>query len=235
LSFALFFSPAEFKHEPIAYIIGTQEFYGYEFKVTANTLIPRPETELLVSATLDFLRASEESSPKILDLGTGTGCIALTLTLEHQGVHVTAVDLSAEPLQVTEKNRAKLKLNPQRILIEQADVLAESFWQRQERFDALISNPPYIGIQEKKSLEKNVLGFEPHTALFAEDEGLAFYKTYAKFSHKLLKPHGKLFLELSPIIYEKVCQIFKKHNWQIVETITDLAGHKRHIICQTNL
>ena len=216
------------KKEPIAYLLGTKEFMGLSFKVTRATLIPRPETELLVTAVEDFFKKTEHEQT-ILDLGTGTGCIALSLAYRSPSFKITAIDFSEEALCVARENANNLDLSS-RVSFLKRDILDPSFWNELPRFQALVSNPPYIGESEAQDLSKDVLDYEPRSALFAENEGLAFYESFAKNARKCLEKNGRLFLELSPVIYESVIKIFQKNSWTLEETIKDYAGHKRHIV-----
>ncbi len=216
------------KKEPIAYLLGTKEFMGLSFQVTRATLIPRPETELLVTAVEDFFKKTEHEQ-SILDLGTGTGCIALSLAHRNPSFKITAIDFSEEALHVARENANNLDVSSQVSFLKR-DILDPSFWDELPRFQALVSNPPYIGECEAQGLSKDVLDYEPRSALFAEHEGLAFYESFAKNARKCLHKNGRLFLELSPVIYESVIKIFKENSWTLQETIRDYTGHKRHIV-----
>ncbi len=216
------------KKEPIAYLLGTKEFMGLSFKVTRATLIPRPETELLVTAVEDFFKKTDHEQ-SILDLGTGTGCIALSLAYRSPSFKITAIDFSEQALCVARANANNLDLSS-RVSFLKRDILDPSFWDELPRFQALVSNPPYIGESEAQDLSKDVLDYEPRSALFAENEGLAFYESFAKNARKCLQKNGRLFLELSPVIYESVINIFQKNSWTLEETIKDYTGHKRHIV-----
>ncbi len=216
------------KKEPIAYLLGTKEFMGLSFQVTRATLIPRPETELLVTAVEDFFKKTEHEQ-SILDLGTGTGCIALSLAYRSPSFKITAIDFSEEALCVARENANNLDVSS-RVSFLKRDILDPSFWDELPRFQALVSNPPYIGECEAQGLSKDVLDYEPRSALFAEHEGLAFYESFAKNARKCLHKNGRLFLELSPVIYESVIKIFKENSWTLQETIRDYTGHKRHIV-----
>lgn len=216
------------KKEPIAYLLGTKEFMGISFKVTRATLIPRPETELLVTALEESLKKTDHEQ-SILDLGTGTGCIALSLAYRNPSVKVSAVDFSEKALHVAKENAKNLGLFS-RVSFLKRDILDPRFWDELPRFHILVSNPPYIGESEANDLAKDVLDYEPRTALFAENEGLAFYEIFAKNAKKLLHENGLFFLELSPIIYEAVIKIFEENSWVLKETIRDYTGHNRHIV-----
>ena len=215
--------------EPIAHLTGHKEFCGHLFQVTPDTLIPRPETELLVEEIASYFSETPGANT-LIDLGTGTGCIPLSLAKENQQLNIKAVDLSSGALSVAKQNKKQLGLEKKQILFEQADILNSPFWEKLGKFHVIVSNPPYIGQQEEKDLEQDVLAYEPHKALFAKKEGLEFYQVFASQAKKHLFPLGKLFLELSPIIYNDVCQVFEKKGWTLEKTILDYSGHKRHII-----
>lgn len=215
--------------EPMAHILGEKEFYGHTFFVSSATLIPRPETELLVKEAATFLQENNWAKT-VLDIGTGSGCISISLALLEKKAQITAVDLSSEALKIAQKNASNLNLTKEQIIFEKNNALEESFWLSSKNYDLIISNPPYIGLEEEESLSEEVLGYEPRKALFAQKNGLEFYYIYAKYAKKLLTPQGRLFLELSPIIYDEVCQIFCTSGWRLSKTITDYGGHKRHII-----
>lgn len=218
------------QHEPLAYLLGYKEFYGRKFFVSSETLIPRPETELLVEEISNFFGANPQSEPSLIDLGTGTGCIALSLALENPNLQVSAVDVSESALEIAQRNLESLPCPKNHISLWAADVLAEAFWENLGSFDVIVSNPPYIGEAEKVSLEPNVLDFEPHGALFAENNGLHFYEIFAQKARSHLKPGGRLYLELSPVIFDSVKALFLSHHWDLLEVIEDYAGHKRHIV-----
>lgn len=217
-------------HEPIAHILGKQEFYGHTFKVTKETLIPRPETELLVEAASKYLSTLDETA-QVIDLGTGTGCIPISLSLLHPEASICAVDIHEKTLETAKENAEKLGAT--QVVFSQKDILQKEFWEQKQSYDLIISNPPYISKNEVDSMSTEVLKHEPKRALFADNKGLKFYEVFAKFGMNILSSHGLMFLELSPMIYGDVCKIFEARGWFIKETIHDFAGLKRHIIVQT--
>ncbi len=172
---------------PIQYIMGYEWFFDNQFKVTSDTLIPRPETEEIVDK---FLKSAPEKALKVLDIGTGTGVIAITIKKERPQDDVTAIDLSSQALAVAKENGEKLKANVRFLLGDLTEPVKE------EQFDVVISNPPYIGVDEKQYMDESVLNYEPELALFAENEGLAVYQRLAKELPTILKPDGQLFLEI---------------------------------------
>ena len=172
---------------PIQYIVGHEWFFEYKFKVTSNTLIPRPETEEIVDK---FLKEAPEKALKVLDIGTGTGVIGITIKKERPQDDVTAIDLSKEALLVAKENGESLHANVRFLLGDLTEPI------KKEKFDIVISNPPYIGVDEKKYMDDSVLNYEPELALFAENEGLAVYQRLAKELPSILKPNGQIYLEI---------------------------------------
>ena len=186
--------------EPIQYLTGAQEFYGINLRVTRDTLIPRPETELLVESILEWIAAQPElRSPRlplrILDVGTGTGAIAIALATHLPAANITATDLYPKPLSIAEHNAGRLGLG-HRIFFLQSDLLAAPYFAAAPPFDVIVSNPPYISIYEAATMPEEVLQHEPHTALFAGPSGLEIYQRLIPAAHKALKPGGLLALEI---------------------------------------
>jgi release factor glutamine methyltransferase len=181
--------------EPIQYLTGTQEFYGLNLRVTRDTLIPRPETELLVEAVLHWLTAHPHlRSPRILDIGTGTGAIALALAAHLPHANITATDFYPAPLSIAEHNAARLDLG-HRITFLQSDLLTAPHFATAPPFDVIVSNPPYVSLYEAATMPEEVLQHEPHTALFAGPHGLDIYRRLIPAAHAALKPEGLLALE----------------------------------------
>ena len=172
---------------PIQYIVGHEWCFEYKFKVTSNTLIPRPETEEIVDK---FLKEAPEKALKVLDIGTGTGVIGIKIKKERPQDDVTAIDLSEEALLVAKENGESLHANVRFLLGDLTEPI------KKEKFDIVISNPPYIGVDEKKYMDDSVLNYEPELALFAENEGLAVYQRLAKELPSILKPNGQIYLEI---------------------------------------
>lgn len=210
--------------EPLQYITKQAEFYGREFIVSPDTLIPRPETEELVEKIIAFL--SEQSSGKVLEIGVGTGCIIHTLSLESPDFSYQGVDISEGALEVAKKNQEKYKL--ENVSLYLSDVFHEV---SPQKFIAIISNPPYIDISEKNVMDESVLRFEPEVALFAEDEGLAIYRNIAENLENYLLEEGQAFFEIGFQQGKAVQQLFEYYcpNRE-VSIHKDLSGNDRMII-----
>lgn len=207
------------QNEPIQYIIGKAHFYGSAFKVTPNTLIPRPETEELVNWILE-----DKSNLKGLDIGTGTGCIPISLNL--QGVAMQGVDISDQALMIAKENNKALDAD---VLFTKIDVLTEplSF---KEAFDFVVSNPPYVLDSDKKEMSSHVLDFEPHLALFvSDDDPLIFYRVIAEKSLGVLKKGGKLYFEIHESKGEDVISLCEVVGYVNVELKNDLQGKPRMV------
>ena len=210
--------------EPLQYITGQAEFYGREFIVSPDTLIPRPETEELVEKIITFL--AKYSGGKVLEIGVGTGCIIHTLALECPDYSYQGVDISEGALEVAKKNKEKYKLN--NVSLYLSDVFQEVSLQK---FIAIISNPPYIDVSEKNMMDESVLRFEPELALFAEDKGLAIYRNIAENLENYLLEEGQAFFEIGFKQGKVVQQLFKQYcpNRE-VSIHKDLSGNDRMII-----
>ncbi len=210
--------------EPLQYITGQAEFYGREFIVSPDTLIPRPETEELVEKIITFL--AKYSGGKVLEIGVGTGCIIHTLALECPDYSYQGVDISEGALEVAKKNKEKYKLN--NVSLYLSDVFQEVSLQK---FIAIISNPPYIDVSEKNVMDESVLRFEPELALFAEDKGLAIYRNIAENLENYLLEEGQAFFEIGFKQGKVVQQLFKQYcpNRE-VSIHKDLSGNDRMII-----
>ncbi len=186
---------------PLQYLIGDVDFYGYKIKVNENVLIPRFETEQLVEKTLKLLKENNFLNPNILDLATGSGCIAIALK-KQINANITAVDYSPKAIEVAKDNALENKV---KINFAILDILKEDFT---GNYDVIISNPPYVSFNEKVD-EKTK--YEPQEAIFAEHDGLIFYEHIAKKSKKVLNPKGLIALEIGYSQKEKVINIFKKY------------------------
>ncbi|MEZ4742425.1 MAG: peptide chain release factor N(5)-glutamine methyltransferase [Bdellovibrionota bacterium] len=216
--------------EPIAYILGHKQFYKHTFKINEHALIPRSDTEILLEEAVSFLRDRNHESAKILDLGTGCGCIALSLAQEFSSAQVLAVDISPDAIKLSKENSDILRVN--NVSFECSDIRIHTFWESDHRFDLIVSNPPYICPTEKDGLPAGVLQYEPHLALFAEDEGTHFYKLMAKHAKKLLAPKGKLIVEVGYLQSQEVAKIFEVNDWTKVSFRSDYAGHVRVVSAQ---
>jgi len=219
--------------KPIQYIIGATEFYGLPFMVNENTLIPRPETEELVDWIVAESRNSATGSLKILDIGTGSGCIAISLAKNLPNAEVFALDVSEKALAVAKKNADtnKVKVN-----FIQADILKindlveipTSNFQLSTNFDIIVSNPPYVRHLEKAEIKPNVLEYEPHLALFVEDsDALIFYRKIAKLAKENLAEKGKLFFEINQYLGKETLELLEKFGFNSTELKKDIYGNDR--------
>lgn len=208
-----------FAGEPVQYVLGFAEFYSRRFKVSPAVLIPRPETEELVEAVV---RArGSESGLRVLDLCTGSGCIAWTLAFELSDAEVTAVDISTEALDIA-RSQFEGKVD-----FVQADVLAEAL-PLDGTFDVIVSNPPYILNEEKLDMRRNVLDYEPDIALFAPDsDPLAFYRAIARHAERLLAPGGLAVLEINPLLAEQTAALYD--GFSSVNILQDISRRPRFV------
>lgn len=205
---------------PVQYIVGEWEFYGYPFKVGKGVLIPRQDTETLVDYVLEICRRNNIKSPKIIDLCSGTGCIAITLKKEIPDSEVYALELSENALEYLEYNK---KLNNADIKIIKADVLEDNSRKNLPVFDIIVSNPPYLTKQDMQELQKEVQA-EPESALYAGEDGLYFYKKITPLWKKSLKKGGIIVYEIGINQHDSVSDILKSDNFEKVEFIKDTAG-----------
>lgn len=212
--------------EPIQYLTGMQEFYGLNLRVTRDTLIPRPETELLVEAILHWIAARPAlRQPRILDIGTGTGAIAIALASHLPSASITATDLYPAPLSIAEHNAGRLDLG-HRITFLQSDLLAAPHFATAPPFDVIVSNPPYVSLYEAATMPDEVLQHEPHTALFAGPQGLDIYRRLIPAAHKALKSEGLLALEFGCGQREDLRALLDKPTngpWQDLTFLNDYA------------
>ena len=226
--------------EPVQYIIGETEFYGRKFKVTSDTLIPRLETEELVQLTLNSYQSgneslivgSEKNDPNtkslisILDMGTGSGCIAISLACELPNAQVYAYDISENALEVAKENAVMNKAN---VIFEQVDILNLPHLSLSS-FSIIVSNPPYVMNAEKLEMEQNVLDYEPHLALFVEDSNpLIFYKVIAEFASKNLINQGLCIVEINQALGLETAELFWNQGFRYVEVVKDMFGKDRMV------
>ena len=211
---------------PIQYILGTTSFYDLEFIVNQNVLIPRPETEELV----DWIIKSSTNFQNLsaLDIGTGSGCIAIALAKNLKKSSVSALDISIEALKIAVINAEKNNVNVNFIhksILETTDITT--------KFDIIVSNPPYVRNLEKHEISKNVLDNEPHLALFvADDDALIFYKKIATFAKSNLNVSGQLFLEINQYLGQQTADLLRNFNFKNIELRKDIYGNDRMIRCQ---
>jgi len=209
---------------PSQYITGHQEFWGLDFVVSAAVLIPRPETEHLVETVLELAR--EVPQPRIVDVGTGSGCIALALANELKGADVYAVDLSGDALEIARANAARLQLDG-RVTFLQSDVLAALAGDRE--FDFVVSNPPYVGLDEADKVQRSVFEHEPRMAVFAGEHGLDVIRPLIEQANAVLKPGGWLAMEIGYSMRDMVVELLIPTMWDDVRVVPDLQGIPRVI------
>jgi release factor glutamine methyltransferase len=205
------------KGKPTQYITGHQEFYGRDFRVTSDVLIPRPETEHLVEAAIGRIQPHDI----VVDVGTGSGAVAISLALE-TGAHVFATDISTAALSVAQTNAQQLSAHVGFLACDLVDSL------RDRSINVLVSNPPYVPQTDEPSLQREVRDFEPHVALFAGPTGLEIYERLIVAAARVLRPHGWLLLELGYNSLDPV-RAMLEHWWSDIDVIADLAGFPRVI------
>ncbi|MES2394266.1 MAG: peptide chain release factor N(5)-glutamine methyltransferase [Acidobacteriota bacterium] len=227
-------------HEPLQHLTGTQEFFGLPLRVTPDVLIPRPETELLVEAVLDWA-TSRPTALHILDVGTGSGAIAIALAHRLPHAVLTAVDLSQPALSIARENAATHGLNDRigfvhsDLLDALAPQLATGF-----RFDIIVSNPPYVPLTDASTMQAEVVDHEPHTALFAGDDGLDLYRRLIPAAHAALRPEGLLAMEFGFGQREALRELFASQPpnndgspaWLNLRFLDDYAGIPRIVLAQ---
>ena len=215
------------RHEPVAYITGTREFYGRPFRVTPSVLIPRPETEGLIDEALKLRR--HNSRPLILDVGTGSGCIAVTLALEWPDSRVVATDISTAALDVARSNARALDASS----VTFVEVSADEFVPAQfTGVDLIVSNPPYVPERDKQSLPADVRDFEPHAALFAGADGLDLIRLLVPAAAKSLAPGGMLLMEIGAGQAGEVRGLLAAAGLRLVDLRPDLQGIPRIVIAR---
>lgn len=220
------------KQIPIQHILGKTEFFGIQLHVNNKVLIPRPETEELVSLVLQNVKNQITNSKtlSILDVGTGSGCIAISLAKNLQNAKIYALDVSPEALKIAIENA---KLNNVEVEFIEADILNPETWDlefQNLKFDAIVSNPPYVRQQEKQEIRNNVLDNEPHLALFVkDDDALQFYKAISQFSSNNLSKKGLLFFEINEYLGDEMIQLLDEDNFKNIELKKDMFGKNRMI------
>ncbi len=218
--------------EPLQYVLGQADFYGLKFSVTPAVLIPRQETEELVAWVLETLKKQPDCQ-HVLDIGTGSGCIPIIIKKRRPDLSVAALDVSLEALAVAQQNAA---LHHVTIDFIECNILHHTAWQLFSKYDCIISNPPYIPLQESALMPPHVKDFEPTLALFVNDENpLVFYDAIADFSKIHLNPGGYLFFECNEFNAKKVAQILDKKGFNDVILQKDLNGKDRMIRAQMGL
>lgn len=227
-------------HEPVQYVLGETWFYGLKLFVEKNVLVPRPETEELVHWIVQDVKASgkdvfergpyeadKTNSFKILDVGTGSGCIALALKKTMPAAEVWGCDSSEAALNIARRNASELDV---RVDFVALDFLSEPEQAQLPSFEIIVSNPPYIPIKEKEELQNNVTRYEPHGALFVpDDDALVFYKALAQFGHRHLNKDGRVYVEIHEHYGNEVVHLFKSEGYSQVELRKDMQGKDRMV------
>ena len=214
------------KEIPVQYLLGKTSFYGLDFEVNENVLIPRPETEELVEWIIrDCVVPSNDRTIKILDIGTGSGCIAISLAKNILNAEVFAIDVSEKALATAKKNAEFNCVNVtfiERNILETEDL--------EQQFDIIVSNPPYVRELEKQEIKKNVLDNEPHLALFVDDnDALIFYRKIAELAQKNISQNGQLFFEINQYLGKETVDLLEKMNFKNIELRKDIYGNDRMI------
>lgn len=233
------------QEKPIQYILGEAWFYGLKFRVNENTLIPRSETEELVEWIILSLKSKVESQKNvtssgvemsILDIGTGTGCIPISLKYNLPEAEVFAIDVSEKALEIANQNAKKNNVEINFIktdILKVDDLLSLRAESRSlPKLDVIVSNPPYVRNLEKEEIKKNVLGYEPHLALFVEDnDALLFYRKIAQLAKESLQPNGLLFFEINQYLGTETVELLENFGFKNIELRKDLKGNNRMIKC----
>jgi release factor glutamine methyltransferase len=216
-------------HKPIQYILGETEFYGLQFEVNENTLIPRQETEELVELIIKGTKLEAGNTKlKILDIGTGSGCIAISLAKNIPNAEVSAIEVSEKALATAKKNA---EINDADVTFLLKNILVTEDLEQQ--FDIIVSNPPYVRNLEKAEIKPNVLEYEPHLALFVEDtDALLFYRKIAQLAKKNLNSNGKLYFEINQYLGKETVQLLEGLGFENVELKKDIYGNDRMIACK---
>ena len=210
------------KNRPIQYILNEAFFMGHSFYVNESVLIPRPETEELVSWILfDFFLSNNKLN--VLDIGTGSGCISISLLKVNPKLNITGIDVSSLAIEVAKKNAKRHKVD---VCFLQRNIIALSNWE--QSLDVIVSNPPYIKPEEKPEMFSNVLDYEPHLALFTpEDDSLFFYKKITSFAEKNLKTDGLLYFEINPKYMESLKKMISSYSFKDIVVRNDIFGKNR--------
>lgn len=223
------------KQRPVQYILGETTFYGLSFLVNENTLIPRPETEELVELIIESTNYELRNTKlKVLDIGTGSGCIAISLAKHLPTSEVYAIDVSEEALDTAKKNAELNKVAIDFISTNILDVVTLSAVAGLDKqFDIIVSNPPYVRNLEKDEIKPNVLEYEPHLALFVDDiDPLLFYRKIAELAIKNLNPNGKLYFEINQYLGKETIKLLEDFGFRNVELKKDIYGNDRIISCE---
>lgn len=212
--------------EPLQYVLGYARFGGLTFKVTPDVLIPRPETAQLVDIISDDI--GDRADVDLLDLCTGSGCIACALARRLRFARVTAVDISSGALEVARTNARDLKVNVDFLMADVMTMPAQP-----ASWDVIVSNPPYVVESERRDMESRVLDYEPGLALFIPDEDpLMFYRAIADYALSSLRRGGRLYFEINPLFADALAGMLKSMTWDRVEILTDFRGKRRFAVCR---
>jgi len=221
-------------YRPIQHIVGWTEFCGCRIEVDENTLIPRPETEEIVNWTINFISTinNQQSTPNVVDLCTGSGCIAIALAKWVPQARVTAVDISEKALNVARRNA---EISEVAVDFRQSDVLSSQFTIQNSPFSLIISNPPYVMQQERSAISRNVLDWEPSIALFVPDaDPLCFYRAIADFSTKHLDKEGVIVLEINERLGYETASVFNKYGFE-TKLYNDFRGKTRMLVASRDI
>lgn len=216
------------KGKPVQYVIGETEFYGCRIMVRPGVLIPRPETEELTDV---IIRDNKDFSGEIIDIGTGSGAIAIALSLNLPAASVTATDISVRALRIASENA---RINKARINFIKSDIRNPG-QELPGRFDIIVSNAPYVRNSEKLHMNRNVLGYEPHRALFVPDnDPLRFYRHILNFAEGSLKPGGKIYFEINEAMAAAMKELSRAFNYTNIKILKDINGKDRFLYCEKN-
>ena len=218
------------RQEPIQYICGKTEFYSLPFKVDEYTLIPRPETEELVQWIIDDMNNECRESQTLLDIGTGSGCIAIALAKNLKDLKVSALDFSPEALEMAHKNSV---LNGVKVIFFELDILNTQNLPQQ--YDIIVSNPPYVRELEKTNMRSNVLKYEPKSALFVADKDpLLYYRKIARLANQHLAGTGRLYFEINEYLSDELKELLETEGFASIEVRKDIFGKERMIKCSVH-
>ena len=211
------------KHEPIQYVLGKVPFMDLEFKVNSSVLIPRPETEELVNIILK----NELGDKTILDIGSGSGCIAISLAKYSPKANVTALDVSKDAIELSQRNAKENDVNLEFIV---ADIFS---YKSDKKYDIIVSNPPYVLESQRKHMSKNILDYEPELALFVKnDDSLKFYKAILDFAKNSLNENGKIYFEINENYKDEIMKLVNNYSYSNVDCKLDVFGKYRFIIAE---
>jgi len=215
------------KHKPVQYVLSEVWFAGMKLYVDENVLIPRPETEELVEWIVKTVASRKSQVASILDIGTGSGCIPVALKKKLLSVEVHALDISEEALNVAKRNAA---IQQTEINFHLLNILDRNLWKQLPKFDIIVSNPPYVTQGEASSMQKNVLQYEPHLALFVDDEdAMKLYKAIAEFGLYHLNNNGQIFFEINEMMGKQICDLLNQYRYLNIELKKDLQNKDRMI------